>query len=479
MVGITVFSFFFFVFFPIFPDYCAFFIIISYFDYNQQQRTDHNNTMKLHQSLSSILAVLATFQMIASSSDVHVVQAKEKRNIKGYNNRNLLFDSTTTEIALPMTTSDDENIVASSSSSTAAAAAVRSSTASASFSSSFSSSSSSSSSSSNDIDLRQKRGMMTRKKAPASSSNYFFEECYDTCKENGGIPTMPDGSTTMKRPASTSDFKSNKDLYCCKGGVSYLKVQFGIDIEEGNKSYSQVASDATTGTITFDASVAMDFAATAAAATENSKMGTNTDTTDDMDDHSWCVLTSLFKYTKKSTSAYLTTKGTKAIGGTSYTTTAATAPSAASSAFVQIIPCDDDCIKFPFDSVRCTTSSSSIGSTTMKNVGPGTEICFGMVDPSTGLLLYGTQMPIEVHVWYLHGNGQVLSGIVHTSCSKPLVKPFAVGTFLNFIPHDFYFEIIATQYYYIVIRCIVFILMNSSSFRSIVFFFFLSNFFVL
>jgi hypothetical protein len=206
---------------------------------------------------------------------------------------------------------------------------------------------------------------------------------------------MIDGSTAIIRPTSIDDFKENKAMFCCKGGVSYLKVEFQdeqeIEQEEAEEEDGEEgkAVDSHTGTITIDAGLA--------------KLFVN-------EDHAWCI---------SDTETTKGTKGTKAGGIYTTTTTQYTADPA-----LQIIPCDDDCILDPFASVPCSNTT-----TTLNDVGSGTEICFGMVDPSTNVLMYGTKMPIDLHLWFFYGNGEVLWTAIHTSCSIPLQNPFAAGTF--------------------------------------------------
>jgi hypothetical protein len=201
---------------------------------------------------------------------------------------------------------------------------------------------------------------------------------------------MTDGSTAIIRPTSIDDFKENKAMFCCKGGVSYLKVEFQdeqeIDQEEEGEEGEAVGSH--TGTITIDVGLA--------------KLFVN-------ENHAWCI-----------SDTETNKKGTKA--GGFYTTTTTTQNTADPA--VQIIPCDDDCILDPFASVPCSNTT-----TKLNDVGSGTEICFGMVDPSTNVLMYGTKMPIDLHLWFFYGNGEVLSTAIHTSCSVPLQNPFAAGTF--------------------------------------------------
>ena len=237
-----------------------------------------------------------------------------------------------------------------------------------------------------------------RSSSSSSSSNeYFFEECYGICSSNGGIPTMTDGSTAIIRPTSIDDFKDNKEMFCCKGGVSYLKVEFQDEqkIDQKEEEEEGRAVDNHTGTITIDASLA--------------KLFVN-------EDHAWCI---------SETETSLTTKGTKAGGIYPTTTTTTTTTQNTADPTIRIIPCDDDCILDPFSFIPCSNTT-----TTLKNVGSGTEICFGMVDPSTNVMMYGTKMPIDLHLWFFYGNGEVLSTAIHTSCSVPLQKPFATGTFV-------------------------------------------------
>ena len=215
---------------------------------------------------------------------------------------------------------------------------------------------------------------------------------------------MTDGSTEIIRPASVDDFKENKAMFCCKGGVSYLKVEFQdeqeINQEEEEEGEEGKAVDSHTGTITIDAGLVKLFAS---------------------DDHAKCI--SDTETTKRA-------KGTKA--GGIYTTTT-TIQNTADPA-LRIIPCGDDCILNPFASVPCSNTT-----TTLNGVGSGTEICFGMVDPLTNVLMYGTKMPIDLHLWFDYGNGEFLWTAIHTSCSVPLQSPFAAGTF--------YYTISIQQYY--------------------------------
>ena len=137
---------------------------------------------------------------------------------------------------------------------------------------------------------------------------------------------MTDGSTEIIRPTSVADFKENKAMFCCKGGVSYLKVEFQDEQEinqEEEEGEEGKAVDSSTGTITINAGLAKLFA-------------TN-------DDHAKCI---------SDTETTKGAKGTKA--GRSYTTT--TTRNTADPA-LQIIPCGDDCILNPFASVPCSNTT--------------------------------------------------------------------------------------------------------------------------
>jgi len=192
---------------------------------------------------------------------------------------------------------------------------------------------------------------------------------------------MPDGSTTITRPATIDAFKSNKDMYCCKGGVSYLKVIFNAT--------AGVSSNITL--ITLNATVAEEFASHYA----------------DNNNSPSCVLSQ--------SQANRGSKGTKAGFFQK------TSPQSSSTPELRIIECLDDlCIQQPF--------SNACGATVprKKEVGPGEEVCFAMVDPNTNNVVFGQKMNINMYVWFLSGKGDVSMGAIHTSCSVPLSRSWAV-----------------------------------------------------
>jgi hypothetical protein len=197
-----------------------------------------------------------------------------------------------------------------------------------------------------------------------SGSFDFVDECLMACETSGGIAA----GDLISPPASIEDWYAAKDLYCCDGGASYLKVVY-------------IGGNNQTGLLTFDPETAAG--------------------------HSTCDLVhqQMFNVAKKSG-----------------------ASSSNSDYELRFVPCNDECVLEPL-SVSGKACSNSFDSMVVKN---GTEVCFAAVDISTNTILFDQEMGIDVYVYFIPDgdlNSEALVGTISTSCSKPVVPPYAASLF--------------------------------------------------
>jgi hypothetical protein len=172
----------------------------------------------------------------------------------------------------------------------------------------------------------------------------------------------------MTPPTSVEEWKNHKDIYCCDGGASYLKVVYHAGNDEA-------------GLLTFDPAIAAEFS-TCDLVYQESKRGNgngNGKSRDNgnTDDHS-----------------------------------------------LRFVPCDDLCVIEPLTRVPCSDTMSAM------EVTNGTEVCVAMVNVATDEVLLDQKMGTNVYFYLIpDGAGEVgaLQGVVHASCSKPIVPPYAAS----------------------------------------------------
>jgi hypothetical protein len=162
-------------------------------------------------------------------------------------------------------------------------------------------------------------------------------------------------------PASVEDWKDAKESYCCDGGASYLKVVF-------EASYQ-------TGLLTFDADIA----------------AKNT-TCDKIYDQTSNIA-------KKSGESSGNSPGFE----------------------IRFVSCDDPCLLSPFGDDDCLGSFDTIA------VQNGTEVCFAAVDPMTDKILFNQKMGTNIYPFFIPFGDEActLAGVIHASCSTPIVPPYA------------------------------------------------------
>ncbi|KAG7357225.1 hypothetical protein IV203_001913 [Nitzschia inconspicua] len=214
------------------------------------------------------------------------------------------------------------------------------------------------------------RRLLKKGRSPSSLSSSKFsakelgsagckDHCLSACEESGGVAA----GDLIVPPASIDSWKETKDVYCCDGGASFLKVAY----QAGNGQ---------AGLLTFDADIAA----------KNS-------TCDKIYDQT-------FNIAKKS-------------GGSTFSPTGFE---------IRFISCVDACVLEPLSGVPCSDSFDTIV------VESGTEVCFAAIDPTTHTILFDQKMGTNVYPFFIpYGDEDpgTLAGVIHTSCSKPVVPPFA------------------------------------------------------
>ena len=90
---------------------------------------------------------------------------------------------------------------------------------------------------------------------------------------------------------------------------------------------------------------------------------------------------------------------------------------------VRFVSCADSCHTNPFAQEDSCSQPFDV-----MDVDPGDEVCFGLWDDDSGCIAYDRKMPTNFPIYFVPSSGDVSSvftGIIHTSCSKPLYIPFA------------------------------------------------------
>ncbi|KAL3942277.1 MAG: hypothetical protein SGARI_000317 [Bacillariaceae sp.] len=196
----------------------------------------------------------------------------------------------------------------------------------------------------------------------SSSSSDFVDHCLAECELSGGISA----GDRMVPPMSVADWKDNKDMYCCKGGASYLKIEFSAENGES-------------GMLTFDADIAAN--------------------------NSTCPVI-------YGQAANIAKKHGPDFAPPSFSTE------------VRFVACDDECLLDPLAGIACDDTFD------VMPVENGTQVCFAVVDTTTNHVLFDEKMDTNLIIYgipYGDEDPGALMSVIHTSCSKPLVPPFAVG----------------------------------------------------
>jgi hypothetical protein len=200
----------------------------------------------------------------------------------------------------------------------------------------------------------------TSSSRPSSASANFVNQCLVACEDSSGVAA----GGLIVHPATIEQWEDTKDLYCCDGGASYLKVVY----EAGNGQ---------SGVLTFDADIA----------------AKNTTCHEIYD---------------------LTSNIAKKTGSETYDNILPYE--------IRFVPCDDACVIEPLSGVFCSNSFDTVV------VSNGTEVCFAAVDPSTHKILFNQEIGTNVYPYFVpfgDNDPGVLAGLIHASCSKPIVPPYA------------------------------------------------------
>jgi hypothetical protein len=167
----------------------------------------------------------------------------------------------------------------------------------------------------------------------------FIDHCHDACVASGGLSI----GSLITPPVSVEDWKNSKDVYCCDGGASYMKVVY----QAGNDE---------TGLLTFDPSIAAEF--------------------------STCDL------------VYQKSKNGKKIGNGNAGNGNGNNNGGGDLA-VRFVPCSDACVLEPLTGVPCSETTS------VMEVTNGTEVCFAMVNIVTDEVHFDQKMGTNVYFYFI------------------------------------------------------------------------------
>lgn len=227
--------------------------------------------------------------------------------------------------------------------------------------------------------LTGNRQRLTSSKSRGSSQ--FVDQCLVACENTNGVAA----GALLTPPVSVDAWKDAKDVYCCDGGASYLKVVYE-------------AGSGESGLLTFDADIAA----------KNSTCDVIYDQTSSIGKKSGGESTSSLDYD------------------------------------LRFVPCDDTCVKGPSNAVPCSDSFDVMAvehgtEVCFAAVDPLThKIRF---DQKMGTDVYIYFVPFGDE------DPGALIGTIHASCSMPLVSPYAASLYDPCGPFDEENQLLNTELY--------------------------------